>query len=241
MLQTAEEIAELYDWRSSQGDSTKDYERFAVADIALLVEQIDIRTARVCDAGCGNGIHLQALIAAGARYPVGVDLSEVSLCTLLERDLGASAILLHADLTTWGVGPVFDAVICSLPPISLSGGQTLEEVVCALRSITRPLGYILLKLFDAERATSITGTYSVVYDGSRTQKVSTVSIAPESGALMISQYCADNPKDIYHEQIALPARNDVLREAMSQGVEATSVEQPAELPGTRTYLLRIPD
>ena len=241
MSQTAKEIAVLYDWRSSRGGSTKDYERFAVADIALLVEEIDIRTARFCDAGCGSGVHLQALIAAGAQYPVGVDLSEVSLCTLLERDLGASAILLHADFTTWGVGPVFDAVICSLPPISPSGGQTLEKVVCALRSITRPLGHILLKLFDAERAPSITGTYSVVYDGSETEKVSTISVAPETGSLMISQCCADNPEDVYHEQVAIPTRGDVFREALSQGIEARSIEQAAELPGTRTYLLRVSD
>lgn len=239
MSQAAEKIAALYDWRCSRGGSTKDYEPFAAADIALLGGEIDFRTDRICDAGCGNGIHLRALTVAGAKYPVGVDLSEESLRNLLVTDLADSIVLVSADFTTWNIGPTFDAVVCSLPAISRAEGYDLRTILAALQSITRKGGSIVLKLFDNERVQDITGTFSVTYDGTTSEKVSEISRVPGRRSIEVIQHYADTPHDTRREEIDTPSRGEVFTEARAAGMRAESIDNHMELPGTRTYLLRI--
>jgi len=237
--QAAEKIAALYDWRCSRGGSTKDYEPFAAADVTLLAGQTDFCTARLCDAGCGNGIHLRALTDAGVNYPVGVDLSKESLRNLLATDLADSIILVNADFTTWRIGPIFHAVICSLPVISEVEGYDLRTILSALQSMTKQGGCILLKLFDSERVQDITGTFSVIYDGTTSEKVSRISHAPGHRSIDISQHYADTPHDTRRETIDTPTRDEVYLEAQAVGMRAKSIDHHMELPGTRTYLLRI--
>lgn len=238
MSQTADRIAALYDWRASRGGRTKDYERYADADVALLAKYVDLHVARLCDVGCGDGTHLKALSDAGTAYAVGIDLSEVGLRDLIDADWAASVVLIRVDVTKWRVGPVFDAVLCSLPPINQAEDYGLETALSALRSITKRDGHILLKLFDGDRVDAITGTYSIVYDGARSRKVSTITRSQENRSIRIRQYFSDAIEDIHTEVVDTPLRSDVLRQAEASGLAATSIDHTDEVLGTRTYVLR---
>ncbi len=232
-----ESVAALYDWRASRGGTTQGYEPIASADIALLAQRIKLSDARTCDVGCGNGTHLQALVGAGAPFPTGIDLSEASLCTLLDADWAGATVLIKADITTWKIGPIFDGVICSLPPINRASDFGIEALLAALCSITSPGGHILLKLFDGHRVREILGTHSVTYEGAETAKVSTIEHSPQRGSININQHFSDMPEDIWTEVVHTPTKNEVICHARAIGMHATATDQEQGLPGTRTYML----
>jgi len=239
-LPAREEIAQLYDWRASRGDTTKGYEPVASRDVALLGQHIHLQSARICDVGCGNGNHLKALCRAGAVYPVGVDISVRSLNRLLAKDWQSLAILLLTDVTTWTIGPVFDATLCSLPPMNRTQGFGLETFVAALLSITKPGGWIILKLFDGDLIEHISGTYSVAYDGPQSEKVSTITHFPRTGTIEIRQYFRDAPEDVHFEFVDAPTKSEVIRQLDIIGLSVATADHLNQLPGTRTYLFRIP-
>ncbi|MDA8586770.1 class I SAM-dependent methyltransferase [Rhodobacteraceae bacterium] len=198
------------------------------------------QSARLCDVGCGNGTHLKALCDAGVVYPVGVDISASSLSGLLAKDWQSSAILILADVTTWNVGPMFDGTLCSLPPINKADGFGLAALVTALRSITNPGGWILLKLFDSDLIEDIIGTYSVAYEDAQIEKVSTISHFQETSSIEIRQHFRDAPEDIHSEVVDTPTQSEVIRQMEVSRLSVTTVDCPDQLPGTRIYLLRRP-
>jgi hypothetical protein len=233
-----ENSSELYDWRVSRGGNTKDYQRFAKADVEVLAGVVDLGTARTCDVGCGNGVHLTALCLAGAKYPVGIDLSEASLLKILGGNSNSALILQKTDIMTWGIGSIFDAVLCSLPPINSAQGFGLRDLLPSLRSKVKTGGYLLLKVFDFERAIEMLGEYAVTYDGATTELTSTISQEKSLEAIRICQYFSDLPSEIHAEVIDTPAYSDVHHCAVNAQFEVLPIVPTIELPGTRSYLMR---
>jgi SAM-dependent methyltransferase len=240
MTEATDKIEALYDWRHDLGGTNKEYMPIAQADVDLLGNHIDLTTAKACDVGCGGGAHLNALLEAGARFPVGIDLSGRALTVLLEGNDANGILLVRGDVTLWRHRQAFDAVICSLPPLAREGRMCLRAFTCTLYDLLNRGGVVLLKLFTRESVPSIVGSYAVHYEGATAVSCSDVSQAEHGRSMRIEQHFSDAPNDTRIEELALPARDDVcaaLNEAgfvLQQMIDHTT----ASLPGTQTFIAR---
>lgn len=240
MIGTTEKIEALYDWRHALGGTNKNYKPIAQADVHLLGTYIDLSTAKVCDVGCGGGAHLNALLEAGVRFPVGVDLSGRALTALLRSNDAGRLLLVRGDVTQWRLRQMFDALICSLPPLVHEGRMSLRAFVCTLHSLLKRGGMLLLKLLTRESAPSMVGSYAVQYEGARDVTYSNVSQAKHGRSMLIEQYVGDAPSDKRTEELALPCLKDIRAALDTAGfqLEKTSEQATASLPGTQTFLAR---
>jgi 2-polyprenyl-3-methyl-5-hydroxy-6-metoxy-1,4-benzoquinol methylase len=66
--------------------------------------------ARVLDVGCGHGVLHERWLAKGYRRYVGIDISEVAVGRLREREI-ADAEFVAADAETFEPGETFDVVV----------------------------------------------------------------------------------------------------------------------------------
>lgn len=240
MTEATDKIEALYDWRHDLGGTNKDYKPIAQADVDLLGKHINLTTAKVCDVGCGGGAHLHALLEAGVRFPVGIDLSSRALAALLEGNDADRILLVRGDITLWRMRQTFDAVICSLPPLAHEGRMCLCAFTCTLYTLLNRGGVLLLKLFTLESVPSIVGRYAVHYEGATAITCSDVSQAEHGRSMRIEQHAGDAPNDTRIEELALPSREDVCAALKGAGFQLEGMidHTTASLPGTQTFVAR---
>lgn len=240
MTGATEKIEALYDWRHALGGTNKDYKPIAQADVHLLGTHINLTTAKVCDVGCGGGTHLNALLEAGVRFPVGIDLSSRALAALLQGNVAGRLLLVRGDVTRWRLRQAFDALICSLPPLVHEGRMSLCEFVRTLYALLKRGGMLLLKLFTLESVPSIVGSYAVQYEGATEVTYSNVSQVKNGRSMVIEQHAGDTPNDKRIEELALPCREDIRAALDTAGFKLEEILElaTASLPGTQTFLAR---
>lgn len=240
MIDATEHVAALYDWRHGLGGTTKGYMPIAQADVDLLAKHIDLVSATVCDVGCGGGTHLRALLGAGVRYPVGIDLSGRALAALLDTIDAERLVLVCGDVTYWGRHHAFDALICSLPPLAHEGRMCLRALTSTLHILLKPRGVLLLKVFTQESVPSIVGDYTVHYEGASALSHSHVVQPAPGHSIRIEQYQSDAPNDIWIEEVAVPSREDVLDALCSSGfiTQQTVHHTACSLWGAETFIGR---
>lgn len=240
MTEETDQIAALYDWRHDLGGTVRDYMPIAQADIDLLGRHIKLSTARACDVGCGGGTHLRALLKAGVHFPVGIDLSGCALTSLLQRSDADRLLLVRGDVTLWRRRQAFDAVICSLPPLTHEGRMCLRAFTRTLYALLDGGGVLLLKLFTRESVPSIVGSYAVQYEGAPAVRHSYVSQAEHGHSMRIEQHASDAPNDTRIEVLALPGREDVSAALIEAGFRLVPIVDytAAPLPGTETFVAR---
>ena len=240
MDKTADQIAALYDWRHSNGGTVREYMPIAQADIKLLARHVDLPSARVCDVGCGNGTHLRALLEAGVQFPVGIDLSGRALSDLLNSDGTDRLVLLCGDVTLWRLRDAFGAVVCSLPPLAVTGRMGLRAFIGHLHLLLHRGGLLLLKLFTRENIPAIVGNYAVQYEGASVVCNSYVSQSGDGDTIRIVQHIEGSPSDTRTEELAVPTIKNVLAALNNSGflLEQMADDKIARLPGTETFIAR---
>lgn len=240
MTDAIDRIEALYDRRHGFGGTTKDYEPIAQADVDLLGRHTDLSAAKACDVGCGGGAHLRALVEAGARFPVGIDLSGRALTALLEGNDSSRLLLVRGDVTLWQQRNFFGAMICSLPPLDHEGRMCLQAFVVTLYKLLNRGGLLLLKIFTLESVPSIVGRYDVNYDGATCETCSEVTYDEYRRTMSIVQHHSDTPSDIITEEIALPSSEGVFAALDKAGFVTEQVinDRTSLLPGTETFVAR---
>jgi SAM-dependent methyltransferase len=240
MSEQARQIAALYDWRHSIGHGVRSYKPIADADIELIARHHPIEGAKVADFGCGGGTHLQALVRAGARYPLGIDVSSGALAAAARLCSNDSVLLMHGDWTRWKLTGAFQIALCSLPPVARRGNQRLTNLIRRLAESLSPDGLLFLKVFTRERVSEIIGTYSVVYDGSATKLHSRVELLQGGSVLKIRQNAERFEEDEQVEYVALPRRRDVRTSLSETGMRLVNdrAQMSGRLPGTDIMIAR---
>jgi SAM-dependent methyltransferase len=119
------------------------FARAAAPAVLSLLQDAGIRTGRIVELGCGGGVLLSALAAAGYQ-PIGIDSSEAML--RIARVTAPSAMLIRGSLYDVAI-PSCGAVIAmgeSLNYISAAGAfPPTEPLFCRIADALAPNGFLL--------------------------------------------------------------------------------------------------
>jgi SAM-dependent methyltransferase len=111
-------------------------------EVDWLLERLGTACPSVLEPGCGSGRMLEALAQRGLRV-TGIDVSEPML-ELARRRLGSSGTVVHADMTSFDLGEIFDGAVCPINTLlHLSPDGLLRHLHCMDRHLAPRAKYLV--------------------------------------------------------------------------------------------------
>lgn len=126
--------------------------------VLLLLEELDVKGARVLDVGCGSGILAIAAHTLGAEWAVGfdIDLEAVFVArqTVAVQPLESEARLFAGSIEAIRAGARFDVILANLIPAQA------EPMLAAMREALEPDGRLVLSGLTADQRTAVTAEFA---------------------------------------------------------------------------------
>lgn len=223
-------VMDIYDARAEIPFDGSTYQSDVTTDLALLQEAVGTRLDSLCDVGCGQGWHLEALNDAVHGSLWGIDVSERSLERFARRTdkiRSGKVRMVLGDVRDWQCSGFFGAVTSFLSCLGEFSEEGDAAYLHSLARLLKPGGILLMSVFCEEMIKPLLGRWTASYSKSDSRPVSTVLTYDRSRRLLRIEQAWDHDTRAVPTETMRLYRCDELRSlAESAGFVNTRVSFP---------------